>query len=532
MTATTSPPLVLPRRKLPIGIQTFREIREDNCYYVDKSGMAVDLIQTGKAYFLSRPRRFGKSLFLDTLKELFEGNQALFTGLAAEPVWDWSKKFPVIRVSFSDGVLQSRTELDQRIQGILRVNRELLGLPRSPELQQGDIAGNFSDLIRQAHKATGQRAVVLIDEYDKPILDNIDNRAIATEMREGLKNIYSVLKGSDEHLKFVFLTGVSKFSKVSLFSGLNNLTDITLDARYSALCGYTDADVDSVFAPELPGLDRTQIRDWYNGYNWLGTSVYNPFDLLLLFRSREFRPYWFETGTPTFLIKLLTERHFFTPDLARLRSSMALLSAFDVDRIEPEALLFQTGYLTVLECAEPIQGQWVYTLGYPNREVETSLNAALLGGLGAPERTSFDVRLKLIDLLKTGNLAALRDLFHAFYASIPHQWYTHNPIAQYEGYYASVFYSYFAALGLEIRLEDSTSQGRIDMAVLFAGQVFLFEFKVVEMNPAGSALQQIKDMGYADKYRALGQPIHLIGVAFSKASRNIVGFEVETLIAS
>ena len=318
----------LARKKLPIGIQTFREIREDNCYYVDKTGMAVDLVQTGKAYFLSRPRRFGKSLFLDTLKELFEGHRALFTGLAAEPVWDWSKKFPVIRVSFSDGVLQSRAELDQRIHDLLRINRERLGLSLPPGLPETDLAGCFADLIRQAHQTSGQRAVVLIDEYDKPILDNITDPAIATEMREGLKNLYSVLKGSDEHLKFVFLTGVSKFSKVSLFSGLNNLTDITLDAPYSALCGYTDADVDTVFAPELPGLDRQQIRDWYNGYNWLGTSVYNPFDLLLLFRSREFRPYWFETGTPTFLIKLLTERQFFTPDLARLQSSMALLSAF------------------------------------------------------------------------------------------------------------------------------------------------------------------------------------------------------------
>ena len=273
----------MPRRKLPIGIQTFREIREDNCYYVDKSGMAVDLIRTGKSYFLSRPRRFGKSLFLDTIKELFEGNKALFEGLAEHNQWDWSKKFPVIRVSFSDGVLQSRAQLDQRIQGILRVNRELLGLQRSLGLPESDIAGNFSDLIRQAHQHTGQRAVVLIDEYDKPILDNIENRAVAAELRDGHKNLYSVLKGSDEHLKFVFLTGVSKFSKVSLFSGLNNLQDITLDATYSALCGYTETDVDSVFAPELAGLDRQLMRDWYNGYNWLGEPVYNPFGLLLLF---------------------------------------------------------------------------------------------------------------------------------------------------------------------------------------------------------------------------------------------------------
>jgi len=530
-TPTSVTSATLPRRKLPIGIQTFREIREDNCYYVDKSGMAVDLIQTGKAYFLSRPRRFGKSLFLDTLKELFEGNQALFTGLAAEPVWDWGKKFPVIRVSFSDGVLQSRAELDQRIQGILRVNRELLGVPRSPELPESDIAGNFSDLIRQTHQASGQRAVVLIDEYDKPILDNIDNPAVATEMRDGLKNLYSVLKGSDEHLKFVFLTGVSKFSKVSLFSGLNNLTDITLEERYSALCGYTDEDVDSVFAAELPGLDRQQIRDWYNGYNWLGISVYNPFGLLQLFRTRQILPHWFETGTPTFLIKLLQKRQFFTPDLSRIVATDELLSTFDVDNIPVEALMFQAGYLTI-DTVRRRPGRMQLTLKYPNLEVQSALNTSLLQSLTGSLSLPGPQITRLYDLLHAQDFAGLKTLFHAFYASIANDWYRKNEMAGYEGYYASIFYCYFAALGVNIKLEDPTNLGRVDMTVLCNGQVFLFEFKVVEMNPDGRALQQLKDMAYADKYRALGQPIHLVGVEFSKASRNIAGFEVETLVAS
>ena len=293
------------KRKLPIAIQTFAQIREADYYYVDKTGLALNLIEQGKYFFLSRPRRFGKSLLLDTLKELFEGNQALFKGLAAERQWDWSVQYPVIRISFSDGVLQSREQLDQRIRDILRVNRIRLNTPMPQGLEDTDIAGNLSDLIEQAHQKSGQRAVVLIDEYDKPILDNITNAPIATEMRDGLKNLYSVLKGSDAHLKFVFLTGVSKFSKVNLFSGLNNLQDITLDPRYSTICGYTDHDMDTVFSPELTGLDREQIRTWYNGYNWLGDSVYNPYDALLLFSNRTFKSYWFETGTPTFLIKLL-----------------------------------------------------------------------------------------------------------------------------------------------------------------------------------------------------------------------------------
>jgi Predicted AAA-ATPase/PD-(D/E)XK nuclease superfamily len=373
--------------------------------------------------------------------------------------------------------------------------------------------------------------VVLIDEYDKPILDNITDPAVALQMREGLKNLYSVLKGADAHLKFVFLTGVSKFSKVSLFSGLNNLRDITLDARYSTLCGYTDADIDTVFAPELPGLDRDEIRRWYNGYNWLGESVYNPFDALLLFDSREFRPYWFETGTPTFLVKLLSERRQFTPDLGRIVATESLLSTFDVDTLLPEALLFQAGYLTIDSVWE-IPGRMELTLKYPNKEVQASLNDVLLKSLsGSPEVPEPQIS-RLYRLLEAGDVAGLRALFHAFFAGIPHDWYRKNDIADFEGYYASIFYSHFAALGLDIVVEDTTNKGRIDMAVLCFGAVWLFEFKVVELVPQGRALQQLKDRGYADKYRARGEPIHLIGVEFSKADRNIVGFEVETLGAA
>jgi len=284
--------------------------------------------------------------------------------------------------------------------------------------------------------------------------------------------------------------------------------------------------VDTVFAPELEGLDREAIRRWYNGYNWTGEAVYNPFDLLLLFDKRQFRPWWFETGTPTFLIKLLAERGFFTPNLARLRTGMELLSAFDVERIATEALLFQTGYLTIHKAEEPILGHWIYTLGYPNHEVESSLNASLLSVYTDDPSRSFAHRLRLLDLLLAHDLPGLKDLFQAFFATIPHQWYDNNPISRYEGYYASVFYSYFAALGLDIVLEDATHQGRIDMTVKFNERVYLFEFKVVELTPEGRALQQLKDKGYAEKYRALGQPIHLIGVEFSRASRNVVGFEV------
>ena len=513
----------LSRKKLPIGIQTFAKLRDDGHYYVDKTGYAVELAQSGNCYFLSRPRRFGKSLFLDTLKQMFEGKRSLFHGLVADDRWDWSRTHPVIRISLGGGVLKNRAALDERLGELLQDNQDRLGL----SCTHTSLSGRFSQLIAQAHAQTGQTAVVLVDEYDKPILDNITDSAVALDMREGLKDIYSVLKDADEHLRFVFITGVSKFSKVSLFSGLNHLEDITLDPRYSAICGYTDPDVDTVFAPELPGLDREEIRRWYNGYNWLGEPVYNPFDLLLLFRNREFKPYWFETGTPTFLVKLLAKADTFTPDIGRLVATETLLSTFDVDNIPPEALMFQAGYLTI-DHVWRIPGRMEVTLKYPNLEVQASLNDSLLQYLVGNPSTPGPHIGRLYRLLQAQDFTGLKTLFQAFFASIPHDWYRNSPIAQFEGYWASIFYSHFAALGLDIRLEDTTNKGRIDIAVLFNAQVFVFEFKVVELVPQGRALQQIKDMGYADKYRDRGEPIHQVGVEFSKNDRNIVGFEVET----
>lgn len=511
------------RRNLPIGIQTFAKIREGDYYYVDKTPVALDLARIGGYYFLSRPRRFGKSLFLDTLKELFEGNESLFRGLYIHDRWNWSVQYPVLRISFGSGLLKSRIELDEKIEEILGENQQRLDMA----LGRHSISGHFADLIRSAHQKYGQPVVILVDEYDKPILDNLTDRQTALVMRDGLRNLYSVIKELDAHIHFVFLTGVSKFSKVSLFSGLNNLYDLTLVAEYSSICGYTETDVDTVFAPELPGLERERIRQWYNGYNWLGESVYNPYDVLLLFKNRDFRPYWFETGTPTFLVNFMSERGFFTPDLSRLRTDLELISAFDVDYISPEALLFQTGYLTIHQAQQPIFGHWIYILGYPNREVESSLNSSLLAAYSGDARRAFENRWRLQELLMANDLPALRDLFHAFYASIPHDWYRNNPMAQYEGYYASIFYSYFAALGLEVVVEDATNHGRIDMAVRFNQNIYIFEFKVVELMSDSSALEQIKAKGYAEKYRGEGWPITLIGVEFSRNSRNIVGFEIE-----
>ncbi len=516
-------PILMPdtRRKLPIGIQTFAQIVSEDYYYVDKTPFVHRLIESGKYYFLSRPRRFGKSLFLDTLKELFEGNESLFRGLYIHDRWDWTTAYPVIRLSFGGGVLKSPQHLHETLHRQLDEQERRHTLPaRYPDLRS-----RFYDLIARRCEQTGQRVVVLVDEYDKPILDNLTDRDTALVMREGLKDIYSVIKDSDASIRLAFLTGVSKFSKVSLFSGLNNLFDLTVSPAYSAICGYTETDIDMVFAPELDGLDREEIRRWYNGYNWTGEAVYNPFDLLLLFQERQFRPWWFETGTPTFLIRLLTERQTWLPTLGQLTSDAELLSTFDVDDLPSEALLFQAGYLTIAE-EECLGGAYFYRLRFPNREVYQSTYNSLLRAWTGNAQAEVQNRRTLYQLLQNNDLAGLKDLFQAFFASIPHQWYDNNPISRYEGYYASVFYSYFAALGLDITLEDATNQGRIDMTVKFNGHIYLFEFKVVELAPEGRALQQIKDKGYADKYRASEQPIYLIGVEFSRASRNVVGFEI------
>ena len=418
------------RSKLPIGIQTFRKFREEGYYYVDKTAWIRRLLNEGKHYFLSRPRRFGKSLFLDTLKELFEGNEALFEGLHIHHRWDWSVRHPVVRLSFGSGSFKEPGYVHKDAMAQLDAIEE-----------EASVAGRYDTaparlrhLIQALHRRTDQRAVILVDEYDKPILDALEAPETARANRDFLRGLYAVIKDCDANVRFTFLTGVSKFSKVSLFSGLNNLTDITLEPEYSAVCGYTEADLDTVFAPELAGLDREAVRDWYNGYGWLGEEkVYNPFDILLLFRRRKFGAYWFETGTPSFLIDVLSARGVASPALDGMIGTDALLSAFDVDEIGTEALLFQTGYLTIRE-EEASGGEPFYRLGYPNREVRQSLNRSLLRAMAPDPSRQLTQGVRLRELLAANDFDGLEELFRAFFSAIPHDWHRRNEIARYEGY--------------------------------------------------------------------------------------------------
>ena len=407
------------RRRLPIGIQTFRKLREQNCYYVDKTAYIQRLLDEGTHYFLSRPRRFGKSLFLDTLKELFEGSEELFAGLHIHAGHDWSQRHPVVRLSFGGGSFTGPDVLEANVMEQLAACERRLGVV--PEYLTA--AGRFAYLLEALHRQTGQRVAVLVDEYDKPILDVLEEPEVARANRDYLRGLYGVIKDNDAHVRFTFLTGISKFSKVNrprhflgsvldgrtgwangeaegaaggaLFSQLNNLTDITLDPVYSSICGYTEDDLDTVFAPELGGLDREQVREWYNGYSWRGDEkMYNPYDVLLLLRRHEFEAHWFETGTPAFLVDKLFERRVSTVSVGDMVSTGELLSAFDVHHIGTEALLFQTGYLTITG-EERLGGKALYRLGYPNREVRQGLNEHLLRHLvrDSDRQTANSIRL-------------------------------------------------------------------------------------------------------------------------------------------
>ncbi|MCY4259993.1 MAG: AAA family ATPase, partial [Rhodobacteraceae bacterium] len=409
------------RQHLPIGIQDFATIRSEGFYYVDKTPLIRQLVKGGRHYFLSRPRRFGKSLLLDTLKALFEGQEALFRGLAIHDHWDWSVTHPVLRLSF-DGKYSTPEEIEGDVLEQLEAVEDEYGLTPASTSNTGP--RRLRNLLDRLHHTTGQQAVVLVDEYDKPILDALPDPDRARANRESLRGIYGIIKDSAAHVRFVFVTGVSMFSKVSLFSDLNNLKDISLDPRFAAICGYTDADLDTVFAPELKGLDRETIRTWYNGYNWLGAErLYNPFDVLLLFEDRKFKPYWFETGSPRFLFETLKARSVGPMELEGCLADRSLVSRFEVGDISAEALLFQTGYLTITD--ERSDGfDTLYRLDYPNQEVQISLNRGLLQHLGKTVTEATGQGRDLCTRLETGDFEGFAATLKAYLSSIPYQW--HN----------------------------------------------------------------------------------------------------------
>jgi len=524
-------PVPMTRQSLPIGIQDFATIRNEGFYYVDKTPLIRQLVSAGRHYFLSRPRRFGKSLLVDTISTLFAGQEDLFRGLDIHDHWDWSVTHPVLRLSFG-GKYNTPAELDGDVIEQLEAVEDKYGLTPAQSSNTGP--RRLRNFLRRVHHKTGQQVVVLVDEYDKPILDGLPDLDRARANRESLRSVYSIIKDSAEHVRFVFVTGVSMFSKVSLFSDMNNLEDISLDPQFATICGYTDADIDTVFAPELDGLDRDEIRRWYNGYNWRGEErLYNPFDVLLLLRKREFEPYWFETGSPTFLFETLKAKSLSPMELENRVVERPLISKFDVNDIEAEALLFQTGYLTITDERRD-HFDTLYQLDYPNQEVQISLNRGLLQYLGKAVTEARGQGRDLRTFLEANDFEGFAETLKAYLASIPYAWHI-NDLARYEAWYASLLHMCFRAIGVDMRAEEASSHGQADMVVETGGQVFILEFKMAETDAdietkMAEAFAQMRDRGYANRYRDRPEPVHRIAVVCGHEARNLLEVRVEPAV--
>ncbi|WP_338766814.1 AAA family ATPase [Bernardetia sp. ABR2-2B] len=499
-------------KKLPIGIQDFEKLRTGGFMYIDKTEKIFDLVDGAGYYFLSRPRRFGKSLLVSTLKEIFSGKRELFDDLWIEDKIEW-KKFPVLHFSF--------TEIDYKKLGLEKAIEENLFYHASLfeiTLEAKTITTQLQELVRKLHKKFNERVVILIDEYDKPIIDFLgkDEIHIAEENRDIMKNFYSPIKSLDPHLRFFFLTGVSRFSKVSIFSDLNNLNDISLEHYASDLLGYTEKEILHYFSDYITLIAKNknisekeltdEMREWYNGYNFRGIhKVYNPFSVLSFFKSQEFNNYWFKTGTPTFLIKLLAENEYY--DIEEIETSLNALEKFEITNLNPVTILFQTGYFTI---KDHLMAD-IYLLGYPNREVQNSMNQLLLAEYAKKETT--ETTSLLYQIKKSFDKNQLDKVFvyiNALFADIPYQIFEDKK----ESYYHSIVHLIFSLLGYYTQSEVSTSEGRIDAVVETEKYIYILEFKVD--NTAQNAIKQIKEKNYSEKYKSEkenGKTIYIIGVA-------------------
>jgi len=513
-------------KQLPIAKTDLRKIVEGNFCYVDKTKFVKDLVDDNhEYYFLSRPRRFGKSLFIDTLRAAFAGEKELFKDLYLENNWDWSVKYPVITISFGGGTVTNTDELNNHIKFLLENNASNYGIV----IQDNFIPDIFKRLIIKLFEKFNLPVVILIDEYDKPILDNITKDTVEI-IRESLSSFYSVLKDSSKYIKFVFLTGVSRFSKTSIFSKLNNLTDITLNDKYADICGITQNDLETVFADYLKDVNLTEVKQWYDGYNFRGSNLYNPYDVLMFLWEKRYKSYWFQTGTPTFLLELIKTRKFYIPTLDSIKIFESQLEEFDVNNIDLEVLLFQTEYLTIKRQYEFNDNQ-IYELHIPNKEVKKGITDYLLRMLYASAITANERTLiseKIYYAVVQNNPRDLELTFKAFFSSIPPDWYRKNDIAHYEGFYCSIIYTFFAALGFTVIPEDVTNEGKIDLTIISNTCIFIIEFKM-NTNPK-NALQQIKDMKYYQKYSIENKPVFMVGIEFDEEQKNISLFEWEKLV--
>ena len=531
-------------RKLPIGIQSFEKIRQDGFVYVDKTAYVYKLAQAGVPVFLSRPRRFGKSLFVSTLRAYFEGKRELFEGLEIERLegsgpTSWVAH-PMFHLDFNGADYTHENGLENKLNAML-CRWEAAWSVDGSGLGAGD---RFENVIEAAHAQSGHRVVVLVDEYDKPLLEAMENSSLEERNRATLKGFYSVLKSSDEHLRFVFITGVTKFSKVSIFSDLNQLSDISLERDYADMCGITETELLQALAPELDALSSQlnlnadkcllALRAQYDGYcfhpdgpvaNNKGDErmVYNPFSLISAFQKRRLGSYWFETGTPTFLVRRMRKAGLNPKRLTdgTIYATESRLSDYRADDLDPIPLLFQAGYLTI-RAHNPRTDR--YTLAVPNGEVQYGLVESLLPAWapGYSESRGTDV-YSLLDLIETGDTDGMRNVLAALFASIP---YTRED-DPFENYFQAIIWLVFTMLGRYVSSEVHQACGRADVVVKTADHVYVMELK--RDGTAAEALAQINNKGYARPFAADRREVCLIGCAFDSRSRQLTDWEVRRI---
>jgi len=525
-------------RELPIGIQDFEKLRMRKLLYIDKTQYVADLLRGGGIYFLSRPRRFGKSLFLSTLKAYFEGKKELFDGLflehgelelaAAQGREAW-QTYPVLRFDLNAKNYIDPEKLIERLSFNLRELEEQYGVERLDDTPED----RFQYLIKTLYQRTGRQVVILIDEYDKPLMDALLLPELYETYRGTMQAFYSAIKSCDAYIRFVFLTGVSRFGKLTIFSGLNSLEDISMLSQYSGICGVTETELVENFSPELEGLAveletsyegaLAELKKWYDGYLFTekGEHVYNPFSLLQALKNKELNDYWYATGTPTFLVKYLKQRRFFLPDLEKnVKMGKDGLQMSPIETRDPIPILFQTGYLTIKEKLPA-----VYRLGFPNEEVRYGFMKNLLQGYNE-QITDSDTEIShFLEAVEVGDIDAFMTRLKAIIGGIP---YSNKKKEEYHEEHGEVaVYLVFSLLGQYVQTEIHTPGGRADAVVHTQSAIYLFEFKMEGASTPEEALAQIKERGYANRYLAEGKKIVCIGVTFDPKTRNIGEWRTE-----
>ncbi|WP_195630156.1 ATP-binding protein [Bacteroides finegoldii] len=508
-------------RKLPIGIQTFEDIRRKNYLYVDKTALMWRMANLGKPYFLSRPRRFGKSLLLSTFKAYFQGKKELFEGLAVEKMETEWNEYPVLHLDLN----AEKYDSSEKLHEILSRQLSQWELQYGKGIDENTLSGRFAGVIYRAYEQTGRQVVVLVDEYDKPLLQAITHLELLEDYRQTLKAFYGVLKSADAYLRFVFLTGVTKFSQVSVFSDLNQLNDISLDYSYATLCGITREELEKTFEPEIetfgcknnqtPEEVVTAMERNYDGYHFHpdGTGVFNPFSVLNAFSKLEFGSYWFQTGTPTFLVELLQKSEYDLRTLLNgIEAPASSFAEYRMDANNPVPLIYQSGYLTIKNYDREFQN---YLLDFPNDEVRYGFINFLVPFYTPMKNNDQGFYIgKFIQELRTGNYESFLTRLEAFFADIPYEL-----NAQTERHYQVIFYLVFKLMGQFTEAEVRSARGRADAVVKTPEYVYVFEFKL--NGTAEEAMKQIDEKGYLIPYQKDHREIIKIGVEFSAETRNI-----------